>query len=93
MSEKKYKWHKVADSLGEVEFAANNIAVVDLDGKNICLGKFKDPYLPLLINVRMPAECLQKVLLMRWEILFVHYTDINTVWQMAATSVARVIIL
>ena len=28
--------------MGEVEFAANNIAVVDLDGKNICLGKFKD---------------------------------------------------
>jgi len=28
--------------LNEVEFAANNIAVVDLDGKNICLGKFKD---------------------------------------------------
>ena len=42
MAEKKYKWHKVADSLGEVEFAINNIAVVDLDGKNICLGKFKD---------------------------------------------------
>ena len=42
MTDKKYKWHKVADSLGEVEFAANNIAVVDLDGKNICLGKFKE---------------------------------------------------
>jgi len=38
------KWYKVADSLGEVEFAANNIAVVDLDGKNICLGKFKDSF-------------------------------------------------
>ena len=36
------KWHKVADSLGEVEFASNNIAVVDLEGKNICLGKFND---------------------------------------------------
>ncbi|HET9434967.1 MAG TPA: Rieske 2Fe-2S domain-containing protein [Chitinophagaceae bacterium] len=42
MSDKKYKWHKVADSLGEVEFASNNIAVVDLDGKNICLGKSND---------------------------------------------------
>jgi 3-phenylpropionate/trans-cinnamate dioxygenase ferredoxin subunit len=39
MTEKKYKWHKVADSLGEIEFASNNIAVVDLNGKNICLGK------------------------------------------------------
>src|SRR5678816_1685952 len=42
MTEKKYKWHMVAASLGEVEFAANNIAVVDMDGKNICLGKFND---------------------------------------------------
>ena len=40
--EKKYKWHKVADDLNEIDFADNNIAVVDLDGKNICLGKFKD---------------------------------------------------
>jgi nitrite reductase/ring-hydroxylating ferredoxin subunit len=36
------KWHKVADSLGEIEFANNNIAVVDLDGKNICLGKHNE---------------------------------------------------
>ncbi|HET6768256.1 MAG TPA: Rieske 2Fe-2S domain-containing protein [Chitinophagaceae bacterium] len=40
--EKKYKWHKVADSLGEIEFASNNIAVVDLEGKNICLAKSND---------------------------------------------------
>lgn len=39
MSEKKYKWHKIADDLNEIEFAANNIAVVDFDGKKICLGK------------------------------------------------------
>ena len=44
MTEKKYKWYKVADSLGEIEFASNNIAVVDLDGKNICLGKFKESF-------------------------------------------------
>jgi len=31
MTEKKYNWHKVADSLGEIEFASNNIAVVVLD--------------------------------------------------------------
>ena len=40
--EKKYKWHKVADSLNEIEFASNNIAVVELNGKNICLGIFND---------------------------------------------------
>jgi len=44
MAEKKYKWHKIADSLGEVAFASNNIAVVDLDGKNICIGKFNDGF-------------------------------------------------
>lgn len=42
MSEKKYKWYKIADHLNEIDFASNNIAVVDLDGKNICLGRFKD---------------------------------------------------
>ena len=42
MTEKKYKWYKIADDLNEIHFANNNIAVVDLDGKNICLGKFDD---------------------------------------------------
>jgi len=42
MAEKKYKWHKVADSLGEIEFGSNNIAVVDLNGKIICIGKFNE---------------------------------------------------
>ena len=42
MTEKKYRWHKIADSLSEIDFASNNIAVVDLNGKNICLGKFND---------------------------------------------------
>jgi len=52
VSEKKYKWHKVADVLGEVEFAANNIAIVVLDGKNICLGKFKDVLFAFAFNCR-----------------------------------------
>lgn len=42
MSEKKYKWHKVADDLNEINFAENNIAVVEMDSKKICLGKFKE---------------------------------------------------
>jgi 3-phenylpropionate/trans-cinnamate dioxygenase ferredoxin subunit len=42
MTAKKYNWHKVADSLGEIDFAGNHIAVVDWNGKKICLGKFKD---------------------------------------------------
>ena len=42
MTEKKYKWYKIAVSLNEIEFASNKIAVVDLDGKNVCLAKFND---------------------------------------------------
>jgi 3-phenylpropionate/trans-cinnamate dioxygenase ferredoxin subunit len=42
MTEKKYSWHKIADSLQQIEFGANNIAVAELNGKKICIGKFKD---------------------------------------------------
>lgn len=35
-------WHKVADYINEIDFAENNIAVVEMNGKNICLGKFND---------------------------------------------------
>ena len=42
MSEKKYKWYKIADDLNEIGFASNNIGIADLNGKTICLGKFKE---------------------------------------------------
>jgi len=42
MTDKKYAWHKVADHMNEIDFAANNIAVVEINGKKICLGKFND---------------------------------------------------
>ena len=42
MAEKKYKWQKIADSLIGIDFASNNIAVIGLNGKNICVGKFED---------------------------------------------------
>lgn len=42
MTEKKYTWHKVADHINELNFADNNIAVVELKGKNICIGKHGD---------------------------------------------------
>jgi 3-phenylpropionate/trans-cinnamate dioxygenase ferredoxin subunit len=42
MTEKRYKWHKIADDLNEIDFAENNIAVIDFNGKPICLGKYKD---------------------------------------------------
>ncbi|HEV8084568.1 MAG TPA: Rieske 2Fe-2S domain-containing protein [Chitinophagaceae bacterium] len=40
MSEKKYKWHRIAGNIGEIEFAVNNIAVREVDGKKMCIGKF-----------------------------------------------------
>lgn len=37
MSEKKYKWHQVAESESELAFATNGIAVVEVNGKKICI--------------------------------------------------------
>ena len=42
MANKEYNWHKVADTKTELDFAANNIAVAELNGKKICIGKFND---------------------------------------------------
>ena len=42
MSEKKYTWHKIADQIEELDFAGNNIAVAEVNGKKICIGKFKE---------------------------------------------------
>ena len=42
MSEQKYTWHKVADHLNELDFAANHIAVTEVKGKKICVAKFND---------------------------------------------------
>jgi nitrite reductase/ring-hydroxylating ferredoxin subunit len=39
---KQYTWHKIADHINEVDFADNNIAVVEVKGKTICVGKHKD---------------------------------------------------
>jgi 3-phenylpropionate/trans-cinnamate dioxygenase ferredoxin subunit len=44
VSDKKYKWYKIADALNEIEFSDNQIAVVDLNGKTICLGKHKEKF-------------------------------------------------
>ena len=42
MTEKKYTWHKIADHINELSFAANNIAVAHMNGKNICIAKHKE---------------------------------------------------
>jgi 3-phenylpropionate/trans-cinnamate dioxygenase ferredoxin subunit len=42
MNSHNYKWYKIADHLNELDFADNNIAVVEVKGKKICIGKFKE---------------------------------------------------
>ena len=42
MHDKKYKWHKVAEYLSEIDFSSNHIAVAEVNGKKICLGKYND---------------------------------------------------
>jgi nitrite reductase/ring-hydroxylating ferredoxin subunit len=39
MGDKSYHWHKVAEQEQAIPFAANNIAVVELEGKKICIGR------------------------------------------------------
>lgn len=37
--EKKYKWHKIADSVSELDFPPNNLLQVEVAGKNICIAR------------------------------------------------------
>ena len=37
--EKKYKWHKIADSESELNFPANNLLQVEVAGKKICIAR------------------------------------------------------
>jgi nitrite reductase/ring-hydroxylating ferredoxin subunit len=39
---KKYTWHKIADHINEIDFAVNNIAVIEVNGKQICIGRYND---------------------------------------------------
>ena len=36
------EWHKIAEHINELEFAANQIAVAELNGKKICIAKYKE---------------------------------------------------
>jgi len=44
MNEKKYRWHKIAGSEKEINWPENGIAVVELNGKKICLTKWKEEF-------------------------------------------------
>ena len=39
---KKYNWHKIAGSISEINFAANGLAVVEVNNKTICVAMHKD---------------------------------------------------
>lgn len=39
---KKYKWHKVADELGEIDFSPEGLATVEAGGKKICIARYKE---------------------------------------------------
>jgi nitrite reductase/ring-hydroxylating ferredoxin subunit len=38
---RKYKWHKIAEAIDAIDFAPNNIAVITVDDKTMCLGRHK----------------------------------------------------
>ena len=42
MADKKYTWHKIANHINELDFAANNMAVAQLNEKKICIAKFNE---------------------------------------------------
>ena len=33
------QWHKIAESASEIRFGENQVAVVEVDGKKICIGR------------------------------------------------------
>ena len=39
MHEKKYKWHKIADALTELQFGEKNILQMEVSGKKVCIVK------------------------------------------------------
>jgi 3-phenylpropionate/trans-cinnamate dioxygenase ferredoxin subunit len=42
MPDKKYTRHKIAGHINELDFADNNIAVIEIKGKKICIARFKE---------------------------------------------------
>ena len=42
MTGKKYTWHKVAESIEAIQFSAEGIASIELEGKKLCIILFKD---------------------------------------------------
>ena len=47
---KKHKWHKVADHEAEIKFNDNGIGIVEINGKKICVAKFKNEWRAFAYN-------------------------------------------
>jgi len=43
-------WHKIADHINELDFADNNIAVAEMNGRKICIAKFKEELFAFAYN-------------------------------------------
>ncbi|MBL7768312.1 MAG: nitrite reductase (NAD(P)H) small subunit [Flavipsychrobacter sp.] len=37
-----YNWVKVAESIGQLSFSGNQIALAELEGRPICIGRYKE---------------------------------------------------
>lgn len=35
-------WHKIADTISEINFNSNHLAIAEVNGKKICIGRFND---------------------------------------------------
>lgn len=42
MSEKKYRWHKIADHISEINFGPNNITETEAGGKAMCIARHNE---------------------------------------------------
>lgn len=42
MSDKKITWHKIAESIADIAFQANDMCVIEVDGKTLSLAKYHD---------------------------------------------------
>ena len=42
MKEKEFTWHKIAEHVNEIQFANNNIGIIEVKENRICIAKFHD---------------------------------------------------
>ena len=44
MREKKYNWHKVAESAQEIQWQENGLGMVEIKGKKVCIAKIQEEF-------------------------------------------------